>query len=243
MFWLALLAGFIGGFLGPLIGVGGGVIIVPMLNLSGVAFQAAAAASLFSIVVTAITSIYNYRGVIDFGLLAKYAAFSMAAAVLSAFISVKYSGSWVKLIYGVYLIAIGIVLLIGKRPGRTMPWLGYLLVFIGGFVSSLFGVGGGTIFVPALILLAGLDAKLAAAMSMGIIFPTALASTATYAWLGALDLSLAVLIAIGSFGGSYLSSKYIMPRLKSSSVKKLFTSYVFAVGAYYLWSNLSLALS
>jgi uncharacterized membrane protein YfcA len=68
MYWLAVVAGLLGGLLGPLIGVGGGVIIVPILNISGSPFQAAAAASLFSIVVTAVTSIYNYRRLIDFNM-------------------------------------------------------------------------------------------------------------------------------------------------------------------------------
>ncbi|MGC9049726.1 sulfite exporter TauE/SafE family protein [Pyrobaculum sp.] len=243
MYWVAVLAGFLGGFLGPLIGVGGGVVIVPMLNLSGVEFQTAVAASLFSIVVTSLTSIYNYRRSIDTSLLLRYMAFSVVAAVTSAFISVKFSGNWVKLVYGVYLIIIGVVLLLNKRPSRPAPWLGYMLVFIGGFVSSLFGVGGGTIFVPALILVSGMEAKIAAAMSMGVIFPTVLASTLTYAWLGVLELGLAVFIALGSFAGSFLASRYVMPRLGSSSVKRLFVGYVFAVGVYYLWSNLALALS
>jgi Domain of unknown function DUF81. len=61
MYWLAVVAGLLGGLLGPLISVGGGVIIVPILNISGYSFQAAAAASLFSIVIIAATSIYNYR--------------------------------------------------------------------------------------------------------------------------------------------------------------------------------------
>jgi uncharacterized membrane protein YfcA len=148
MYWVAVLAGFLGGFLGPLIGVGGGVVIVPVLNLSGVEFNTAVAASLFSIVVTSLTSIYNYRRSLNTLLLLRYMAFSVVAAVASAFISVKFSGNWVKLVYGVYLIIIGVVLLLNKRPGRPAPWLGYMLVFIGGFVSSLFGVGGGDYFRP-----------------------------------------------------------------------------------------------
>jgi len=235
MYWVAVVAGFLGGLLGPIIGVGGGVIIVPMLNISGVLFQAAAAASLFSIVITAVTAVYNYRKIIDLKMLGKYAAVSLLAAIMSAVISVRYSGVWIKLVYGIYLVSIGMVLLKGARPRRQLPWFGYLLILVGGFASSLFGIGGGTVFVPALILVAGLDAKVAVAMSMGIIFPTALASTATYAALGVLDLPLAFSIAVGSFAGSYLSSRYIMPRIGSGSVRKLFTTYVFAMGFYYLW--------
>ncbi len=242
MYWVAVVAGFLAGLLGPIIGVAGGVIIVPMLNISGVSFQVAAAASLFSMVITAVTAIYNYyRKIINFKMLGKYAAVSLSAAVISAVISVRYSGAWIKLAYGTYLISIGMVLLKNARPRRQLPWLGYLLILVGGFVSSLFGIGGGTIFVPALILVAGLDPKVAAAMSMGIILPTALASTLTYAAFGVLNLPLAFSVAVGSFVGSFISSRYIMPRLRSESVRKLFVSYVFLVGLYYLWSYFALA--
>jgi len=141
MYWVAVVAGLLGGLLGPLIGVGGGVIIVPMLNISGVVFQAAAAASLFSIAVTALTSIYNYRKIIDFKMLGRYAAVSLSAAVVSALLSVRYSGAWIKLAYGIYLIAIGLVLLKNVRPNRQLPWLGYLLILIGGWPRRFSGLG------------------------------------------------------------------------------------------------------
>jgi hypothetical protein len=174
-------------------------------------------------------------------MLGKYAAASLSASIISAVVSVRYSGAWIKLAYGIYLISIGTVLLKDARPRRQLPWLGYLLILVGGFASSLFGIGGGTVFVPALILVAGLDPKVAVAMSMGIIFPTALASTLTYATFGVLNLPLAFSIAVGSFVGSFISSRYIMPRLKSRSVRRLFVSYVFLVGLYYLWSYFALA--
>ncbi|ACB40160.1 sulfite exporter TauE/SafE family protein [Pyrobaculum neutrophilum] len=241
--WAAALAGLLGGLLGPLIGVGGGVIVVPLLNLWGVPFQAAAAASMFSIVVSSATAVYNYRRAIDFKSLAGYAALSLAAAAVSAAFSVKYSGPWVKLAYGLYLVSVGSVLLKNVEPRRNAPWLGPPLVFIGGFASSLFGVGGGTVFVPTLMLTSGLDAKRAAAMSMGIIFPTAVSSVATYAALGVLDVSLAAATVAGSFVGSYISSRYIMGKLRRDAVRRLFVGYVYAVGVYYLWSYLALFLT
>jgi len=237
-----LLADLLGGFLGPLIGVGGGVVIVPLLNFSGASFQSAVAASLFSIVVTSLTSIFNYCGLLNFRLLWKYMALSASAAVLSALVSVKYSGEWVKLAYGVYLIVVGVVLLVEARPRRA-PLLGYLLIFAGGLASALFGVGGGTVFVPALVLAVGFDAKAAAASSMGIILPTAAVSTLMYAFLSVLDVVLGVAVALGSFIGAFVASRYIMPRLKSHHVRKMFVGYVFAMGAYYLFSTGALLFS
>jgi len=241
--FVPFLAGLLGGLLGPLIGVGGGVVIVPLLNFSGASFQSAVVASLFSIVVTSLTSIFNYRGLLNFRLLWKYVALSASVAVLSALASVKYSGEWVKLAYGVYLIVVGVVLLVEARPRRRAPVLGYLLIFAGGLASALFGVGGGTVFVPALVLAMGFDAKAAVASSMGIILPTAAASTLMYASLGVLDVALGAAVALGSFIGAFVASRYIMPRLKSQHIRKMFVGYVFAVGVYYLFSTSAILFS
>lgn len=241
MYWHAVSAGFLGGLLGPLVGVGGGIIIVPILNSLGVPFQTAAAASLFSIVVTSLVSVYNSRKILDFSSLWKYAFFSTSAAVVSAFFAARYSGPWVYLAYGVYLMAIGAVLLKKTTPSRRRIWAGYLLISAGGLASSMFGIGGGTVYVPALILAAGMDAKAAVAYSMGLILPTAAFGTSTYLALGVLDLALGAAVAAGSFVGAYISSKYVMPRLKSDSVKRLFVTYVFLVGGYYLWRYFSLS--
>lgn len=241
MYWGAVLAGFLGGLLGPLVGVGGGIIIVPMLNNMGVPFQAAAAASLFSIVVTSLVSVYNNRKVLNFSSLWKFAFFSTAAAVASAFLAVSYSGPWIYLAYGVYLVVVGVVLLRKSTPSGRHIWAGYGLISIGGFASSMFGIGGGTVYVPALILAAGMDAKTAVAYSMGLILPTAAFGTSAYMALGALDLALGAAVAVGSFAGAYISSRYITPRLKSESIKRLFVTYVFLVGGYYLWRYFALA--
>lgn len=230
-----MLAGFLGGLLGPLIGVGGGVVVVPLLHMGGLSFQEAVSASLFSIVVTSAVSVYNYRRLLSWRDLAPLTAASSASSAVAALLAVRYGGSWVELAYGCYLVAIGLFMLSGARASARRPLLGVALAFVGGLASSLFGVGGGTVFVPALMLTAAYDAKLAAASSMGMILPTAALATATYMALGHMDWPAALLTAAGSFCGSFLASRYIMPRLASGQVRRLFTAYVFAVGIYYLW--------
>ncbi|MEM0370031.1 MAG: sulfite exporter TauE/SafE family protein [Pyrobaculum sp.] len=241
MYLSAMLVGLLGGLLGPLVGVGGGVFIVPILNSLGVSFQTAAAVSLFSIIATSIVSVYNYRKIINFVDLWRFLLFSTISAALSAFLSIKFSSTWIYLVYGVYLVSIGFILLLEIKPRKRSVVLGYLLIFLGGFASSMFGIGGGTIYVPALMLAAGLDPKTAVAFSMGIILPTAISGTAIYFKFGVLDINLGVVVALGSSIGAYVSSKYIMPKLKSESIRKLFTTYVFVVGVFYLWKYFTLS--
>jgi len=238
MYVLALSAGLSGGLLGPLAGVGGGIVIVPTLNIAGVDFREAASASLFSIVITSSISTYNYRRLIKWNELAIYVALAATAAALGALIAAEVGGGWIEFAYGLYLFGMGAILLRNIKPRSRKPLLGYLLILLGGGASSLFGIGGGTIYVPALILTATYDAKSAVAASMGIILPTVLASSAIYGVFGVLDIELALFVALGSSIGSYTSSKYIMPRLNSEAVRRIFLAYVFVVGSYYLANSI-----
>lgn len=232
---VALLAGLLGGLVGPLIGVGGGVIVVPILNVIGLPFQAAVSASLLSVVATSAASMYNYRRLLAWRDLLPLMAASSAASVTAAVLAVRYGGRGVELAYGAYLLVIGVLMMAGVEASARRPLLGVVLALVGGLASSLFGVGGGTVFMPALMLTAAYDARLAAASSTSLALPTAVFSMAAYALLGRVEWPVAIFTATGSFASSYLASRYIMPRLASRHVKRLFTLYVFAVGIYYLW--------
>jgi uncharacterized membrane protein YfcA len=92
------------------------------------------------------------------------------------------------------------------------------LVFIGvvaGVFSALFGVGGGIVIVPLLILLAGVPTHVAAATSLAAIGITALAGATRYGFEGHLDVGYAVLAglpaAVGAVFGATLAQR-IDPR-------------------------------
>lgn len=226
------LAGFLGGVLGPLIGVGGGVIIVPLLNFSGFSFQASVAASLFSIVITSLISVLTRgRAVLRY---ARYAAAPAAAAILASILSVKYGGPVVERLYGIYLLSIAILMYLSPRAARPRPLLGGFLIVLGGLVSAAFGIGGGTIYMPALTMLMRLEAKEATAVSMALILPTTLAGVISYAVQGVLIWPLAVLVATFSALGSFLTNKYIIKKVKSKYIYVIFILYSIATGIYYL---------
>ena len=83
------------------------------------------------------------------------------------------------------------------------------LVLIGlaaGFFSALFGVGGGIIAVPLLMLAAGWDERPATAVSLGGIAVTALAGTLVYAALGHVDVGHALLVGLPAAVGAVLGT-------------------------------------
>ena len=83
------------------------------------------------------------------------------------------------------------------------------LVLIGlaaGFLSALFGVGGGVLIVPLLVLLAGWEERPATAASLGAIAITALGGVVVYAALGRVDVGYAALVGIPAAAGAVLGT-------------------------------------
>jgi uncharacterized membrane protein YfcA len=78
---------------------------------------------------------------------------------------------------------------------------------IGGFMSGLFGIGGGIVMVPLLIWLARLDQRRASATSLAAILPTAVVGAAAYGWRGHLALGPAVAVAAGAAAGAWLGAR------------------------------------
>lgn len=83
---------------------------------------------------------------------------------------------------------------------------------VGGLLSGAFGVGGGIIMVPLLIVLAGFDQRRAAATSLAAIVPTAIVGSIAYFANGEVDLAAAGLVAVGGIGGSWIGA-HLLRRL------------------------------
>ena len=86
-----------------------------------------------------------------------------------------------------------------------------LIGLVAGFVSALFGVGGGVVVVPMLLALCAFGAHAATATSLAGIGVTALAGTITYALHGEVDFALAALVglpaALGATAGTALQQR------------------------------------
>lgn len=90
---------------------------------------------------------------------------------------------------------------------RLVPVL--IVGLLAGFLSGLFGVGGGILIVPALILVAHMDQRLAHGTSLAAVLPIACASLITYASHGNVDWHVSFWLAVGAVAGAVLGTRLL----------------------------------
>jgi uncharacterized membrane protein YfcA len=94
---------------------------------------------------------------------------------------------------------------------------------VAGFLSGLFGVGGGILIVPALVLLLGFDQRLAHGTSLAAVLPIAISSLASYAIADEVDWAFGALLAVGAVAGAVIGT-HILHRLPHDAL-----AFAFAV--------------
>ncbi|GHD52702.1 sulfite exporter TauE/SafE family protein [Mycetocola manganoxydans] len=105
------------------------------------------------------------------------------------------------------------------------------LVLIGlaaGFLSGLFGVGGGILIVPALMLLVSADQRMAAGTSLAAIVPMSIVGVISYAVGGSVDWIAAALLAAGAIVGAQLGS-HLLDRLPRRALRWAFIAFLVVV--------------
>jgi uncharacterized membrane protein YfcA len=166
--FLALVGtGVFAGILAGLLGVGGGIVIVPVLFFlfqsfgvsSESAMLVATATSLATIVPTSISSIrsHNQKGNVDFSLLKRWAVFILIGVMGGSWLVIRVDGTVLTMMFGIIAVlsALNMLFRTGKSalyqklPGQAGQAIMSTLI---GFFSSMVGIGGGTISVPLLTL-------------------------------------------------------------------------------------------
>jgi uncharacterized protein len=257
--WIYALTGAGTGLVGAMLGLGGGVFLVPMLTLLfDVPFRTAVAASLISVIATAsVTSTVNLsRGLVNFrlGMTLEIATTigGLTGGVLAALLAPKHLFS----IFGLTLAAMGLIMasrsgqrniiadldvdpgLLGGRlveGGRTYLYrlrrvpLAVGASLLAGSISGLLGLGGGIIKVPILNAFCGIPIKVATATSAFMIGVTAAASAFVYYGRGDVDLPLAAAIALGALPGS-LAGARLAHAVEAKSLKVFMATILILVG-------------
>lgn len=114
-----------------------------------------------------------------------------------------------------------------RRPVR------FFLLCIGvgllaGLLSGLFGVGGGTVIVPLLVLLLGFDQRRAAGTSLAAIVPTASVGVISYAVGGDVAWIPALILAAGAVIGAQIGT-WLLPKLSQTALRWSFVAFLLAV--------------
>ncbi len=113
-----------------------------------------------------------------------------------------------------------------------MRWIGIGMIgILGGFASGLFGVGGGVIFVPLLVIFLGLNFHTAIGTSLAAIIPTAAVGAYRHFSEKALDWRVAILLAVFAMVGAWLGSSLSL-RLDVVMLRKVFAGFLFAVALH-----------
>ena len=99
---------------------------------------------------------------------------------------------------------------------------------LAGLMSGLFGVGGGTVIVPLLVLLLRFDQRLAAGTSLAAIVPTASVGVISYAVHGSVAWLPALILAAGAVVGAQIGT-WLLPRLSQTALRWAFVAFLVAV--------------
>lgn len=101
--------------------------------------------------------------------------------------------------------------------------------FLGGFASGFFGIGGGAVMVPVMVLVAGIPMHLAVAASMFMMIFTSISAASTHLLLGNVLLEYSLLLAIGIIGGTQIGAR-IARRLRAKWLRRAFGLFLVVVG-------------
>ena len=206
------------GTLGSMFGVGGGIIMVPALTFLGLPPVQATSTSLIAVASTSVSSTIEYsrQKRIDYRLGLEMAAFAIPGAVLGAILSDYLSAGSFNLYFGILLILTGIYVLyknsilkdaVAKRRSMALRVAVFAVTFGAGIISSLFGVGGGVIFVPAMLLVIGLTMQRAAPTSQLVLLTTSIAGVLMHAFLLHPDYLQALALSAGAFAGAQIGAR------------------------------------
>jgi uncharacterized membrane protein YfcA len=192
--WLIyLLMGGVAGVLAGLLGIGGGLVVVPMLVFvfpgqgvdGSIQMQMALGTSMATIMFTAISSLkaHHARGAVRWDVVRRIAPGIVLGTFLGAMLVSRMPTSWLKGIFVIFLYYVSLQMLLNKKPkpNRTLPGpAGMFGVGCGiGGMSSLVGIGGGTLSVPFMTW-CNLPFHTVIGTSAAIGLPIAVAGTAGY---------------------------------------------------------------
>lgn len=250
-----LVAGAYAGFMAGLLGVGGGVIVVPALlfafALQGVdggdAMRMALATSLASILFTSVSSMraHHARGAVDWAVVRRIAPGIIAGTFGGALVAARLPELALKVFFVVFLAAIAVSMALDFRPPpqRELPGAGGMTLAGAaiGALSSAVGIGGGVMTVPFLAW-CNVAVHRAIGTSSAVGFPLAAAGTAGFVVAGweapGLPAGAFGYVYLPALAGIVLVSVFLAPvgawvahRQRAIVLKRVFAVFLLAVGA------------
>ena len=211
-----LLIGLAAGSFGGLVGVGGGIIMIPlMVGILKFDQKTAHGTSLIALVFTGASGAlaYGLQGSVD----VKASLIMASTAMITARFGAKFAHAlpeWkLKRGFGLLQFFVAGMLILkpflgqGEEATSLVTYLVILLLtgVFTGFLSGMMGVGGGTIMVPAMVVLAGMGQHISQGSSLLAMVPTGSVGAYTYWKLGSVRKEILPVLIAGIFIGSFSS--------------------------------------
>lgn len=257
------LTGAVTGVVAGLLGVGGGLIVVPVLSSlfelqhlpTEATLHMALGTSLGTIIFTSLSSTraHHRRGTVDWSIVKRITPGILLGSFLGGWFAARMGTSVLKAVFAVFLLVVAFQMISGKkpRPTRVLPRTigttsaGALI----GVISGLVGIGGGSMSVPFLVW-CNVEVRRAVGSSAAIGFPIAVAGVLSY-MLNGLGVSTGVPHTFGyvhlpALAGVALASTLTAPigarlasTLEPARIKRGFAGLLIVVSVKMLWSVLA----
>lgn len=270
-YFILAIIGLLSGVIGAIVGLGGGIILVPLtlfvgINLmwiDGITPQTVVGLSVIMMIFTGLSSTLSHMKAktVDYQSGWLFFAGSVPGTLLGAYINKSLNVTSFNLYFGILLIILATILLVrdklkpiswfvdhgvkkefidaqGQRHIYGYPiWFALLLTFIIGMASGLFGIGGGSILVPAMLLLFLFPPHVAVATSMFMVFLSAIVNSISHIYLGNVPWLYTIPVIPAAFFGAALGS-YLNQKMNSATVVTALRIILLIIGIRSIYDGL-----
>jgi uncharacterized membrane protein YfcA len=238
---LGLVSGALAGFSLGLVGGGGSILAVPlMVYVVGVREPHIA-------IGTSAIAVAARGGTVIWSCALPFAVAGMAGALLGSILGKMLDGQKLLALFALVMLVIAMLMLMTRsRIGASnvkmslsnLPAITGLGV-VTGTLSGFFGIGGGFLIVPALMLATGMPIINAVSSSLAAVTTFGLTTAASYAWSGLVAWSLAGLFIMGGIAGGLLGTRAAQDLAgRRGALNTVFAAVIVAVALYMLARNL-----
>jgi uncharacterized membrane protein YfcA len=251
---LGLASGSLVGFSLGLVGGGGSVLAVPlMVYVVGVPEpHVAIGTSAIAVAANAAVNLSNHAcgGTVRWGCALTFAAAGMIGAFTGSIFGNMLDGQKLLALFALVMLVIAALMLKTRSqiglPDVEMDWTNMpAIVGLGlatGTLSGFFGIGGGFLIVPALMLATGMPIMNAVSSSLVAVTAFGLTTAASYAWSGLISWGLAGLFIAGGVAGGLIGTRFARHlSVRRGALNIVFAAVIIAVALYMLARNVSLS--
>ncbi|ARJ52016.1 sulfite exporter TauE/SafE family protein [Staphylococcus lutrae] len=268
---ILIFVGFLSAIIGALVGIGGGIIIVPTLIyfgvslhvLEGITPQTAIGTSSIILIATGLSSTMGYlkQKQVDVKNGIIFTIGIIPGALIGAYLSQYLTIHSFNLYFGIFLIIVSILLMVRHRipPIKAfqqprymksftdahgeqyrygvVPSIAIVASFVIGLTAGLFGIGGGALMTPLMLLVFRFPPHVAVGTSMMMIFFSSVAGSIGHIVLGHVVWGYSIILILSSWVGAQLGVK-LNKAVKSDTIVLILRLVMLGLGLYLIIQSL-----